>query len=439
MQKLWLIIQREYLVRVKRRSFILVTILTPLAFVLLSVVVVFIFQAAQTTARVAVVDESGIVGKGMKDSELVFFKIVDEPLDTIKRHFKERGYDGVLHIPSLPRVGESVSVVYYSDKQLPLSTQAYIEDELARKFREYKVAQSGYDKAILESFETRVDVLERSLAFTETGEVVEEDKTGSSVVATVLGMVMGFIIYIVLFIYGTMVMRSVMEEKINRIVEVIISSVKPFQLMLGKIIGVSGVGLTQFVIWIVLLQIFMFIAGLFLPLDALTTSQPAVMGEEMPQTDLDEIMQVLQAAGQLNWWLIVPLFLIYFLGGYLIYASLFAAVGSAVGDDLGESQSLTLPITIPVILAIYIMMAVIENPESSLATWSSLVPLFSPIVMPARLPFDPPLWEIVASLVILLASAVFFIWLSGRIYRVGILMYGKKVGFKEIWKWMRHG
>ncbi len=439
MQKLWLIIQREYLVRVKRRSFILVTILTPLAIALLSVVVVFIFQAARTTARVAVLDESGIVGKGLKDSELVFFKIVDEPLDTLKRHYKERGYDGVLHIPKLPRIGESVSVVYYSDKQLPLSTQSYIEDELARKFREYKVAQSGYDKAILASFETKVDLLERGLAFTETGEVVEQDKTGSSVVATVLGTIMGFVIYIVLFIYGSMVMRSVMEEKINRIVEVIISSVRPFQLMLGKIIGVSGVGLTQFLIWIVLLQIFMFIAGLFLPLDALGGSQPAVMGEEMPQTDLDEVMQVLQAAGQLNWWLIVPLFLIYFLGGYLIYASLFAAVGSAVGDDLGESQSLTLPITIPVILAIYIMMAVIENPESSLATWSSLVPLFSPIVMPARLPFDPPLWEIIASLVILMASAVFFIWLSGRIYRVGILMYGKKVGFKEIWKWMRHG
>ncbi len=436
MEKLWLIIQREYLVRVRRRSFILATILTPLALVLLSVVVIFIFQAAQTTVRVAVVDEAGILDKGLKDSELVFFKIVDEPLDTLKRHFKERGYDGVLHLPALPRIGKSVSVTYYSDKRLPLSTQSYIETELARKLRAYKVARSGYDKAILESFDTEVNLLERGLIFTETGEVVEEDKTGNSAVASFLGMVMGFILYIVLFIYGSLVMRSVMEEKINRIVEVIISSVKPFQLMLGKIIGVSGMGLTQFVIWILLLQVFLFVAGLFLPLDALT-SRPAAMGEGMPQSDLDEVMQLLQAASQLNWWLIVPLFLLYFLGGYLIYASLFAAVGSAVGDDLGESQSLTLPITIPVILALYIMLAVIENPESSMATWASMIPLFSPIVMPARLPFEPPLWEVAASLVILLASAVFFVWLSGRIYRVGILMYGKKASFKELWKWMR--
>lgn len=435
MEKLWLIVQREYLVRVRRRSFILATLLTPLALALLFVVAIFIFQAAQTTVRVAIVDDLGFLDKGLKDSELVFFKIVDEPIDSLKRHFKARGYDGVLHVPALPRIGKSVSVTYYSDKRLPLSTQSYIETELARKLRAYKVLQSGYDKAILESFDTEVDLLERGLTFTETGEVVEEDKTGSSAVASFLGMMMGFILYIVLFTYGSLVMRSVMEEKINRIVEVVISSVKPFHLLLGKILGVSGVGLTQFAIWIVLLQVFLLVAGLFLPFELLT-SRPPTMGEGVAQGEPDEIMQLLQAAGQLNWWLIVPLFLLYFLGGYLIYASLFAAVGSAVGDDLGESQSLTLPITIPVILALYIMLAVIENPESNMATWASMVPLSSPIVMPARLPFEPPVWEIAASLVILLASAAFFIWLSGRIYRVGILMYGKKASFKEIWKWM---
>ncbi len=438
MEKLWLIIQREYLIRVKKWQFVLITILTPLAFVLLIVVVIFIFHSAKSTAKIAVIDESGIVGKSLKDSEVVLFKIVDEPVDSLKRHFKERGYDGVLHIPPQRRIGTSVSVVYYSDKQLPLSTQSYIKEELARKFRAYKITQSGYDAAILKSFETEVDILERSLVFTDTGEVIEEDKTGSSAVATVLGTVMGFTIYLVLFIYGTLVMRSVMEEKINRIVEVIISSVKPFQLMLGKIIGVSAVGLTQLFIWIVLMQIFLFIAGLFLPLDTLS-SAPSMTGGEAPQTDMDKLMRVFYAASQLNWGLIIPLFLIYFLCGYLLYASFFAAIGSATGDDLGESQSLTLPITIPVVLAIYIMMAVVENPTSTLAIWSSLFPLFSPIVMPARLPFDPPFWEIVASLLILILSVVGAVWLSGRIYRVGILMYGKKVGFKEIWKWLRHG
>ena len=263
-----------------------------------------------------------------------------------------------------------------------------------------------------------------------------EDTSNRALVGAGIGGVMGFIMYMTVFIYGMMVMRSVMEEKTNRIVEVMISSVKPFQLMLGKIVGVGAVGITQLLIWVILVPAVQIFMGLFIDMDP--ASMQAAQGVSPEQTEdmTAQIFQVMQSLAAQNWALIIPMFIFYFFGGYVIYASMFAAVGSAIGDDLGEGQSLTFPITIPVILAIYIMFAVIDNPNSSLATWSSLFPLFSPIVMPARIPFAPPFWEVALSMVILAASAVFFVWLSGRIYRVGILMYGKKVSFRELGKWL---
>lgn len=242
--------------------------------------------------------------------------------------------------------------------------------------------------------------------------------------------------YMTVFIYGMMVMRSVMEEKTNRIVEVMISSVKPFQLMLGKIIGVGAVGLTQVAIWAILIPTMSFLVTLLFGFDSaqMNTSMPAA---EINPDDTEAMIAL--AMGELtgqNWALILPLFILYFLGGYFLYSSLFAAVGSAMGDDLGEGQALTLPITIPVIIAFYIMFVAVQAPNSSLAVWASIFPLFSPIVMPARLAFEPPMWEILLSIAVLIASCTFFVWLSGRIYRVGILMYGKKVTFKELGKWL---
>ena len=292
------------------------------------------------------------------------------------------------------------------------------------------------DRKILKSFDTNVNLDEKTLVEDDSGNLMEESKANTAGIATFLGMIMGFIIYLVLFIYGTMVMRSVMEEKTNRIVEVMISSVKPAQLMLGKIMAVGAVVITQLLIWVILVPSLQLLLGLFIELDP--DQMQAAQGISTAEAE-DAMMQValvMDQLGQQNWGLIIPLFIFYFFGGYVIYASLFAAVGSAIGDDLGEGQSLTLPITIPVILAIYIMFAVIDNPNSSLATWASIFPLFSPIVMPARIPFEPPVWEILVSVLVLAVSAVFFVWLSGRIYRVGILMYGKKVSFKELGKWL---
>jgi ABC-2 type transport system permease protein len=434
MNKLLLIIRREYLTRVTRRSFILATLLTPLAFAVFFIVVGFIFSyESDEEMVVAVIDEGNILAekRQMKDEKRLFFKKVSYSLDSARAAVKRKEFVGILQIPPLQNVMDrNQTIYYYTEEQLPLDVQFQIQDKVSRLIRDYKIDQLAFDKEQLDALETRV-VLEP--------EPLEEDGEDASqltgAISAAIGGIMGFIMYLTIFIYGMMIMRSVMEEKTNRIVEVMISSVKPFQLMLGKIIGVGGVGLTQVAVWAILIPLISFLVNLFFGFNS-------TMPEIDPSAEIDpEDMETLMALAyteisNINWWMILPLFIFYFLGGYFLYSSLFAAVGSAMGDDLGEGQSLTIPITIPVILAIYIMMKAIQAPNSSLAVFSSIFPLFAPIVMPARLAFNPPVWEILVSVVVVAATSVFFVWLSGRIYRVGILMYGKKVTFKELFKWM---
>jgi ABC-2 type transport system permease protein len=435
MNKLWLIIKREYLTRVTKKSFLLATFLTPLAIVAFIVIVALIFSYDSGQRKIAVVNDSGLELK-LKDTKKVYFDFTNEELEKLKLNYEEAGYAGVLYLPKVKNLKQqTVEVKYFSENQISIGTKEFIKKELANKIREIKIDSSQIDRNVLESFDTDIELSEVGLSITDSGTISEEDKTNSADIATAMGMVMGFVIYLVLFIYGSMVMRSVMEEKMNRIVEVMISSVTPFQLMLGKIIGVGGVGLTQILIWAILIPSLNFLATIIFQFDpeAIQASQMnAAESEDM----MMNVMLLMENIKDQNWGLILPMFIFYFLGGYFIYAALFAAVGSAIGDDLGESQTLTLPITIPVILAIYIAIAVIENPDSGLATFASIFPLFSPIVMPARLPFDPPMWEIVVSILVMIASVIFFIWISGRIYRIGILLYGKKVSLKEIGKWM---
>jgi ABC-2 type transport system permease protein len=436
MNKLWLIVKREYLTRVKKRAFILTTLLLPLGIMAFIAVVGVIFSYNEDNQRIAVIDDSGFEIR-IKSSDKANFVPSNKPLDELKTSYVDEGFNGILYIPEINNLSKKdYSIKYFSENQMSITTKEFIERRVASRIRELKIEKSEVDPKLLESFDTDVDLDEKALTVDDSGNVTEESKSNNAGIATILGMIMGFIIYVVLFIYGTMVMRSVMEEKTNRIVEVMISSVKPFQLMLGKIIGVGAVGITQLLIWVILVPAVQLFMGLFIDLDP--ASMQAAQGVSPEQTEdmTFQIVQILESLAAQNWALIIPMFLFYFFGGYVIYASMFAAVGSAIGDDLGEGQSLTFPITIPVILAIYIMFAVIDNPNSSLATWSSLFPLFSPIVMPARIPFEPPFWEVALSMVILAASAVFFVWLSGRIYRVGILMYGKKVSFRELGKWM---
>ena len=438
MNKLWLIVKREYLTRVKKRSFILATILTPLAFALFFIVVGFIFAyEGGSQKKIVILDEGGISKdsgfRSEEDGSLNFVKST-KPLEELKEEVKNGRYDGVLVIPALNNVKDKRhTIYYYSDDQLGLDDEFAISARVREKVRDYKIEILELDKKQLEALETRVSVDPEPL--TDKG---EDGSRLTGAIGAVVGGVMGIIMYMTVFIYGMMIMRSVMEEKTSRIVEVMISSVRPFQLMMGKIIGVGAVGLTQVAIWAIIIPLISIAVNLIFGFDSneLSSLNTSAAGDIDPEDAQAMFVKVMDELQGINWWLILPLFIFYFLGGYFLYSSLYAAVGSAMGDDLGEGQALTIPITIPVLIAFYIMIVAVRSPQSGLAVWSSIFPLFSPIVMPARLAFDPPVWEIALSMLVLAVSAVFFVWLSGRIYRVGILMYGKKVTFKELGKWL---
>ena len=433
MSKLLLIIQREYLTRVKKKSFILTTILTPLAFLVFFIIVGFIFSyQSDDKKNIVIVDEFQILNNQIADASNAYFTFSDQSLEILKEEYgtQEAEFDGILVVPNLKNILTKQHVIYYySDDQLDLETRMSVENAIEKKIRNFKIDELGLDRTELESLNTSV-ILDPEPIF-------ESDKdTGrmADIIGAAMGGIMGFIMYFVVFLYGMMVMRSVMEEKMNRIVEVMISTVKPFHLMLGKIIGVGGVGLTQIAIWAVLIPSLSLLVNLIFGFDTSSMASMDINAEEMMQNDFD-ISVIMSELGDINWWMVLPIFVILFLGGYILYSSLFAAVGSAIGDDLGESQSLTLPITIPILLSFYIMFAAIRAPHSSLAIFASIFPLFSPIVMTARLAFHPPAWQIILSIVLLLGTAISFVWISGRIYKVGILMYGKKISLKELVKW----
>lgn len=442
MNKLWLIIKREYLTRVTRKQFILTTLITPVAFAIFFAIVGFIFSyQSDAGSKVAVLDPGNILEKSLPDSRSFYFSFPDGSLATLKANMESSDYDGILYIPPIDNLSDTrFKLLYYSDKSLDLDRSEAMESLIAERVRDYKIGALKFDTKQLAALDVKVTIDPEPI-FGKDDEA-NNPTTITSAIGAGIGAVMGIIMYMMVFLNGAMVMRSVMEEKMNRIVEVMISSVKPFQLMIGKVIGVGAVGMTQMLIWAILIPLFGLIVSLIFGTDMSSAPPgmtPNMGGAGMQPEDIEaSLPMIMQEIGNLNWWLIIPLFFIFFLGGYLVYASLFAAVGSAIGDDLGESNSLTLPITIPVILAFYIMFVAIRSPNSSLAVWASIFPLFSPIVMPARLAFDPPAWQIILSLLFLAGAVIFFVWISGRIYRVGILMYGKKASFKELWKWVRY-
>lgn len=430
MNKLWLIIKREYLIRVKKKSFLLITLLAPLAFATLTLGMGFLsgYMAKKSTKKIVVKDDSGIFKSFNSSKKGNTYEFTTEPLDSIKESYDKKGFDLFVFIPPYDGTSKKVKVKYYSNKKPGLITLDKIERRIGKAYKNYKIDKSDVDKSLIESFSVDVS-MENAKSDSKN------DKTGklSVIIATALAFAMGFLLYMVIFVFGSQVMRSVMEEKINRIVEIIISSVKPFELMVGKVIGVGAVGLTQLAIWIIFIPIIMTITSTIFGGGAedLTGMQGQINPEDLKDFN---ISQIINEFFGLNWGIILPAFVLYFLGGYFLYSSLFAAVGAAIGDDQGESQSLILPITIPIIFAMIIMMNAVNDPDSPLAVFGSMFPLFSPIVMPARLPFDPPVWQIIVSLVLLILNCILFIWLSAKIYRAGILMYGKKLSLKEMGK-----
>lgn len=439
MNKLWLIIKREYLTRVTKKMFLLATLGTPIAIALFLAAEVWIIGYESESNRIAVVDNAQLVkgtGKALKDSKTVKFFVRNESLDELKEKYLDLNYNGVLYLPENLTTSKKkdVKVEYYSEDKLGIVSKEYIEKIVAKRVEDQRVTKSGYDRKVLDGFDTNVEMKQKT---TKAG--ADDEKSFSAEIATFIGLLIGYVMFFVVMIYGSMVMRSVMEEKTSRIVEVIISSVKPFQLMLGKIIGVGMVGLTQLGIWAVLIPAIVMGASFFLQgaIDPSAVEDFGGMGGDFDQESTQEyILKALEEMRALNWWSIIPISLAFFLGGYFLYSSLFAALGSAAGDDAAEAQTLTVPISMLLVVGFLLMIAAIRNPNSGLALWSSLVPFFSPILMPARLAFNPPWWEIALSLVLLIAASLFFVWLSARIYRIGILMYGKKASVKEIAKWL---
>ena len=379
-------------------------------------------------------DDSGIFAeKSIKDSDRAKFFLRNESLDELLASYKDNNYNGVLHIPAkASNPGDEVSVTFHSDEQISAATKSFIESKMANRIKDYKIEQSGYDKKKIEGFATRVRLKEKN---TSGG---AKDKGNRAMIATALSMTIGSIMFFVIVMYGQMVMRSVSEEKTNRIVEVMISSVKPFQLMMGKLVGVGGVGLTQLIVWAILIPGLMFLVSLIMPIIMDTSSMDTSANAEMDMEEVEAMMlQFTETLNTMNWWFVIPVVLLFFLGGYFLYSAIYAAIGSSISDDYGEGQAYAAPIGILLTLALYItIFGVVQNPNSPMTFWSSMVPFFSPIVVPARLAFDPPMWEILLSLAILIVSSIFLVWLSARIYRVGILMYGKKVTMRELGKWL---
>lgn len=437
MKKIWLIIKREYLTRVMKKTFILSTFLTPLLFAGIIFAVILITVKNVQEEKIAVRDSSGFFKDKLTNTKTLQFTFTDA-VDSV--NFSESGYTGILYIPkTTDNAGENY--LLYTKKNLSIVSEGRINDQITKSIENYML-DSLY-KINLNTLDSVRKVASSARVENRIKSEKESTERGNSGVAYAVGYGAAFLIYITLFVYGTMVMRGVMEEKTNRIAEVVISSVKPFQLMVGKIVGIGAVGLTQFFMWIILVTLFSAIINSFIPPEVMqqveSGGNPMGGGAMQASQTIASLAKAKNVLSSVNWFLIAGCFLFYFLFGYLFYASLFAAVGSTVNEDPQDAQSLMLPITMPIVLAIIIMINAITNPTSSLAVWSSIIPFFSPVVMMARLPFGVPgtvpWWELGLSMFSLVAGFLFTTWLSAKIYRTGILLYGKKATWKEMMKW----
>ncbi|MCW3088042.1 MAG: rane protein [Sediminibacterium sp.] len=438
MHKILLIIQREYVSRVRNKTFILTTLLMPLLFIGLIAASTYFSMQGRSTHKVAVVDDNGFFKGNLKSSKELIFEF---PTGVDTSNYLAKGYTDVLMIPKFDG-DKKTKYIIRSEKSIGYATQESIERKINAAIEDQKLQDNGISKARLDSIHDQSQFAELKTQQQNGGNV----KESSEGLASAIGYGCGILIYITMLIYGMMVMRGVMEEKTNRIAEVIVSSVKPFQLMMGKIIGIGAVGITQFILWIVLILVLSTAAQSFVSHDTMEQVQQLQQNNGMMPGG--GAMQANEAAQKMynikhtmstaNWPVIIGCFIFYFIGGYLFYAALFAAVGSVVEDAQG-SPSLTMPITMPIIISFFIMTSAIQTPDSPLAVWASIIPFSSPIVMMARIaygiPGPVPYWQLAASMLSLIIGFLFTTWLAGKIYRTGILLYGKKTNWKDMIKW----
>ena len=438
MNKILLIIKREYLSRVRKKSFIIMTILGPVLMAGLILAPILLMDSSDEEKKeIWVCDENNLFEPQFEDLDGTDYQFFKNDLIEVKERFNTSDGYALVHIPKFDNQNIDMlesSVKVYVHKPMSLSNQNQISNNIESVIESIKLKEEGLTRDIIDR--TRSNVNLNTIILGESG----SEKTGSTEVSMGMSMFGGFLIYIFIFLYGAMVMRGVMEEKTSRIVEIIISSVKPTQLMMGKIIGIALVGFTQFALWVSLTFVISSVATTLLvnpadinPADMANGSEMLIQEAEMNQGSFASVFEQLES---INITFLLVMFLFYFIGGYLMYGSLFAAVGSAV-DSETDSQQFMLPITLPLIFSFIALQTILENPDSSLAFWCSIIPFTSPIVMMGRLPFDPPLWEIGLSMVLLIFGFIFTSWLAGRIYRVGILMYGQKVNYKILWKWIK--
>ncbi len=448
------VIGREYLTRVKKKSFLVTTFVVPILFAAMMVVLFYIMgNTKERKQDVAVVDQSGIVMPHLQSGDrITYTDFSTEDPETIKPHLKDIEKDVLVVISPIDTVRKTVSVQAYSNDPLGVEFTSNLGNRVDDAVEEYRVRQYGIDNLsqIMEDVKSNVKVTEYTLD--ESG----KEKISESGIYMVVSMLLGIIIWMFIMMFGGQVMSSVIEEKSSRVVEVLISSVKAVDLMFGKIIGVALVALTQFLLWIVLTVLLTSVAGMFMGKDMLKSiSNPEMMAQTTIGVHPDlggitapadtaalepgvpgQLETVMGTLSNIPWTKLIVSFLIFFILGYLLYASLYAAVGSAV-ESVEDTQQLQLPITIPLMIAYMIILMAFQNPDSSVVVWGSLIPFTSPIVMLARIPYGVPMWQLVLSIVLLFLTFLGCAWLSAKIYKVGILMFGKKSTFKDLWKWLK--
>lgn len=438
MSKIGLIIEREYKTRVLKKSFILLTLLTPVLLVALILVPLWLSTIKDDTKQhIVVIDKSGLYESVLKSNDLYTFEFTNRPIDTIRNNVQETSeLTGILYI-SGNLATDTAQVILYSDKQAKMETVSYLSGLLDKYVEDQKIAAYNIPNLREMVENSRTDIKITTVKWDEDG----KEQESSAELALIIGMLSAFVIYMFILIYGGQVMSGVIQEKTNRIVEVIVASVKPFELMMGKIVGIALVGLTQMLLWVVLTVGLSTILGgsLFAPSDMGELQNMAAMsaGQSTPPMSDNMATEIYGMLSGYDFIQLLVMFVLYFLGGYLLYASLFAAVGSAVESETDTNQ-FSLPLSIPIIFALYAAIYSAQNPDGPLAFWCSLIPFTSPIVMLVRIPFGVPVWQLILSFTILVLSFAGTTWMAGKIYRTGILMYGKKNSWKEIWKWLTY-
>ena len=438
MSNISIIIQREFNERVRKKSFIITTILMPVLVIALMVAPALIMEySGSETKHIAVIDRSGLVAPQLESNHEIAFETTDLDLDTARRTLSDRF--GVLWIGD-DILDNPADVKLYANASSSLALEEQITGQIEHILETEKLKAYHIDN--LQEILDRVETTVTMQTFRNDKSQDEESQAPSTVIATAVGYILGFVLYMFLLIYGSMVMQSVIEEKNNRVLEVMVSSVRPFDLMLGKILGIAAVAVVQVVIWgVLIVGVGSFVLPQLMPAEA--AAGVAALQQGMPDAaaanGLDpEMLQALAAVTDTAYVMkIFVCLLLFVFGGYLLYSAMFAAVGSAV-DNVQDASQLQMPITLPIILALLAMIAVIKDPNSSMAFWFSIIPFTSPVVMMARIPYDIPLWEILLSLAVLYASFVGMVWFAAKIYRVGIFMYGKKPTLREILRWVRY-